>query len=95
MNDISDYVSEDATFTAPVNDILMQFGRATHALLYYNLFFPEFVDVHGSVILRDNIDSAEERFPAAKKASQNELICLGGVVQFVRSRLRLQVRRCY
>ncbi len=67
--DIARYFSEDdATFTIPTSDILSQYGDARYALLYSTIFFPEFIEVDGSIFLKENVtDDTAERFSAAKK----------------------------
>jgi hypothetical protein len=73
VSDIARYVSKDAAFTAPVRDILVQCGHATDALLYYTLFFPEFIEIDGSILLKENIDDVTQRFQVAKLKSKLSL----------------------
>jgi hypothetical protein len=54
------FLAESATFSDEPRDILNQFGDMVSALLYSTIFFPEFVEVNGSVFLKDNAPDAEE-----------------------------------
>jgi hypothetical protein len=54
------FLPESATFSDDPRDILNQFGDMVSALLYSTIFFPEFVEVNGSVFLKDNAPDAED-----------------------------------
>lgn len=77
MSNIAHYFSQDdASFSVPPRDLLSQYGDAISALLYSSIFFPEFTEVDGSILLKDNIDKAEERFLAARGESKLSLPAL-------------------
>jgi hypothetical protein len=54
------FLPESATFSEEPRDIIHQIGDMASALLYSTIFFPEFVEVNGSVFLRDNAPDVEE-----------------------------------
>jgi hypothetical protein len=41
--------------------------------LYYTLFFPEFIEIDGSILLKENIDDVAQRFQVAKLESMLSL----------------------
>jgi hypothetical protein len=51
-------------------DFLHQFGNSVDALLYVQLFCPEFVEVDGSVLLNPMGSNTEKRFLEAKRTSK-------------------------
>jgi hypothetical protein len=67
---LPDYLSEDGAFTVPTRELLLNFGHAVDALMYYHLFFPKFVEVENSVLLNDDIDCVSERFSVQKKTTK-------------------------
>jgi hypothetical protein len=70
------FSDEDATFTAPAWDLLRDHGDLVSALLCATIFFPEFVEVDGSVLLKDNIDDRDIRFRRAKSDPNNSIAAL-------------------
>lgn len=48
-------------------DFTHQFGNAADALIYVPLFFPEFIEIQGSVLLARNLPSLEQSFSEAKR----------------------------
>jgi hypothetical protein len=46
------------------------------ALLYSTIFFPDFIEVDGSIILRDNVHDAENQFRSGKAEAQMTLAAL-------------------
>jgi hypothetical protein len=77
MSDIMAYFSdEDAAFTAPAWDLLRDYGDLVSALLYATIFFPDFDEVDGSILLRDNIHDRDVRFRKAKSEGRHSLAAL-------------------
>jgi hypothetical protein len=62
---------EDATFLDDPCDIVHQFGDMVSALLYSTIFFPEFIEVEDSILLKDNITNVEESFRRGKIDSKS------------------------
>jgi hypothetical protein len=54
------FLPKTATFSDDPRDIINQFGDMVSALLYSTIFFPEFVEVSGSVFLKDRAPGADE-----------------------------------
>jgi len=64
------FVDDDATFTIAATDLLGQYGDMRYALLYSKIFFPEFVEVDGSIFLKvDEDDKRAELFSVRRKTS--------------------------
>jgi hypothetical protein len=60
---------EDATFLDDPCDIVHQFGDMVSALLYSTIFFPDFIEVDDSILLRDNFIDADGSCRRAKEES--------------------------
>ena len=83
-SDIAQYfLQEDATFTVPSRDLLMQYGDIRFALLYSTIFSPDFIEVEGSILVKDNTDDMEGRFSTAKKDTTMTLAALEASFNFV------------
>ncbi len=67
---------EDATFSESPQDLIFQCGDMVSALLYSTIFFPDFIEVDGSIILRDNVHDAENQFRSGKAEAQMTLAAL-------------------
>jgi hypothetical protein len=64
------FVEDDATFTIATTDILNQYGDMRYALLYSTIFFPEFIEVDGSILLKlDEDDNRAKLFSPGKEES--------------------------
>jgi hypothetical protein len=53
---------EDATFSDSPQDLIFQCGDMVSALLYSTIFFPEFIEVDGSILLKENVPDVENKF---------------------------------
>jgi hypothetical protein len=60
------FSQDDATFSEDPEDLVHQYGDMVSALLYSTIFFPEFIEVEGSVILKGNVHGAENQFRSRK-----------------------------
>jgi hypothetical protein len=60
---------EDATFLDDPCDIVHEFGDMVSALLYSTIFFPDFIEVDDSILLRDNLIDADGSFCRKKMES--------------------------
>ena len=59
---LSYFLPEDATFSEDPKDLVHQYGDMISALLYSTIFFPEFIEVDGSILLKNNVSDVETRF---------------------------------
>jgi hypothetical protein len=74
LEDILPFFSpESATFSEEPRDIIHQIGDMASALLYSTIFFPEFIEVDDSILLKDNISDAEASFRHGAVESQSPL----------------------
>lgn len=80
--ELSAYIdAEGGVFSRKTADLIQDYGSSIEALLYGELFVPEFIEVDGSIILKNNIANAAQGFAAAKAEQNMPLQKLGGVVQ--------------
>jgi hypothetical protein len=74
MKDIFNFfLPASATFSDDPRDLVHQFGDMVSALLYSTVFFPEFVEVDDSILLKDNIPDVEAEFRRGALESQSPL----------------------
>ena len=57
--------NDESIFSAPVEDIIFQCADSISAMLYHSVFFPDFIEIDGSIIIKRNIENQENRFYAA------------------------------
>ena len=63
LSHILPYFSHEyATFSQRPEDLIYQCGDMVSALLYSTIFFPEFIEVDGSILLKNNVPDVETRF---------------------------------
>jgi hypothetical protein len=70
------FLPEDATFSESAQDLVHQYGDMVSALLYSTVFFPEFVEVEDSVLLKTDVPDFENQFRSGKLEAQMTLAAL-------------------
>ncbi len=78
LPDLLTLISEDASFTEDTVQLVRNYCTMSTALLHATIFFPEFIEVDGSILLNVDDRGDPSRFIAAKATREITLAELEG-----------------